>query len=108
MHETGHFASLWRGMAERHGLDPEFIAGDWRRGADAEAIGARLAEAEDQANTAACVVYNAPLTGATSRSAAVPQADDASKNKARPMVATISPLPSLHTTMESRGSQGTL
>ena len=34
MAETGHFASLWREMAERLGVQPEFLPGDWRHGAD--------------------------------------------------------------------------
>jgi len=29
--ETGHFASLWREMAERLGLVVDFVPGDWRR-----------------------------------------------------------------------------
>ncbi len=49
MCETGHFATLWHGMAKKLGLVPEFIAGDWRHGADPAAIEARLA-----ADTAAC------------------------------------------------------
>src|SRR5215204_1791384 len=32
MYETGHFASLWKKMAGRLGLRPEFLAGDWRHG----------------------------------------------------------------------------
>src|ERR1700677_957141 len=32
MAETGHFATLWREMAGRWGLDVDFLAGDWRRG----------------------------------------------------------------------------
>src|SRR5881227_835753 len=30
MFETGHFATLWRNMAKRLGLDAEFVSGDWR------------------------------------------------------------------------------
>jgi alanine-glyoxylate transaminase/serine-glyoxylate transaminase/serine-pyruvate transaminase len=33
MFETGHFASLWRQMAGKLGLDIEFVPGDWRHGA---------------------------------------------------------------------------
>src|ERR1700726_3574365 len=33
MYETGHFASLWRNMALKLGLQPEFVASDWRTGA---------------------------------------------------------------------------
>ena len=43
MYETGHFATLWHELAQRLGLVPELIPGDWRSGADAEAIAARLA-----------------------------------------------------------------
>ena len=32
MVETGQFATLWREMALKLGLQPEFIQGDWRRG----------------------------------------------------------------------------
>src|SRR5574339_291666 len=42
MVETGHFATLWQKMAKRLSLEPEFIAGDWRSGADPQAIEARL------------------------------------------------------------------
>ena len=42
MYETGHFASLWKAMAVKIGLDPEFIASDWRAGADPAKIEARL------------------------------------------------------------------
>src|SRR5258707_6395245 len=44
MVETGHFATLWRQMAARWGIDVDFMPGDWRHGADPAAIEARLAE----------------------------------------------------------------
>jgi len=34
MFETGHFATLWKKMAERFGLSVDFVPGDWRRGVD--------------------------------------------------------------------------
>jgi Aminotransferase class-V len=34
MFETGQFASLWKKMAERIGLKPEFISTDWRSQGD--------------------------------------------------------------------------
>src|SRR5919108_2541473 len=49
MYETGHFATLWKNMALKLGLQPEFIACDWRAGADPKAIEARLKE--DKAHT---------------------------------------------------------
>src|SRR3954466_12674902 len=42
MAETGHFASLWQKLAAKLGLVVEFLPGDWRRGADPEAIEKRL------------------------------------------------------------------
>ncbi len=38
MVETGQFATLWKVMAQKLGLRPEFISGDWRTGADAAKI----------------------------------------------------------------------
>src|SRR5262245_40763429 len=38
MFETGHFATLWKNIAERLGLAVEFVAGDWRRGVDPAAV----------------------------------------------------------------------
>src|SRR3981189_1023828 len=43
MAETGQFAVLWHGIADKFKLDVDFVPGDWRRGADVEAIEARLA-----------------------------------------------------------------
>ena len=50
MYETGHFATLWQKMAKRLGLEPEFLAGDWRTGADPQAIEARLRDIDPVAN----------------------------------------------------------
>src|SRR3954451_11009935 len=36
--ETGHFATLWRAMAEKLGLDLIWLEGDWRHGASPERI----------------------------------------------------------------------
>jgi alanine-glyoxylate transaminase/serine-glyoxylate transaminase/serine-pyruvate transaminase len=38
MVETGQFATLWKVMAQKIGLKPEFIPGDWRTGADPSKI----------------------------------------------------------------------
>src|SRR4029453_9019360 len=42
MAETGHFATLWKKMAERLGLVVEFLPGDWPAGAPAGEIAAKL------------------------------------------------------------------
>src|ERR1044071_9970209 len=42
MYETGHFATLWQKLAGKLGLEVEYLAGDWRHGADPEAIEKKL------------------------------------------------------------------
>jgi alanine-glyoxylate transaminase/serine-glyoxylate transaminase/serine-pyruvate transaminase len=95
MYETGHFASLWQKMALKLGLQPEFLAGDWRTGADAAAIEKRLREDAGHRIKAVCVVHNETSTGVTSRIGEVRKAIDAAKHPALLMVDTISSLASL-------------
>jgi alanine-glyoxylate transaminase/serine-glyoxylate transaminase/serine-pyruvate transaminase len=95
MYETGHFASLWQAMAKRLGLEPEFIASDWRHGADAAAIELRLAQDRAHSIKAVCVVHNETSTGVTSRIAEVRQAIDRAAHPALLMVDTISSLGSI-------------
>ncbi|CAG2131405.1 Soluble hydrogenase 42 kDa subunit [compost metagenome] len=95
MFETGHFASLWKKMADKLGLNPEFLVGDWRHGVDAAAIGARLAEDRSHEIKAVCVVHNETSTGVTSDIAAVRRAIDAAGHPALLLVDTISSLGSI-------------
>ncbi len=95
MVETGHFATLWQKMARRLGLAPEFIAGDWRSGADPQAIGARLREDKTHRIKAVCVVHNETATGVVSRVADIRRAIDAAKHPALYLVDTISSLGSI-------------
>ena len=39
MFETGQFATLWRGLAEKLGLVVDFVPGDWRSGIDPAEVG---------------------------------------------------------------------
>ncbi len=95
MYETGHFATLWKNIALKLGLQPEFIASDWRSGADAAAIEARLKEDKGHTIKAVCVVHNETSTGATSRIDEVRRAIDAARHPALLMVDTISSLASI-------------
>src|SRR6266567_8206372 len=95
MVETGHFATLWQKMATRLGLDAEFIPGDWRHGADANAIGVRLADDREHRIKAVCVVHNETSTGVTSRIPLVRKAIDRARHPALLMVDTISSLASI-------------
>lgn len=95
MFETGHFASLWRELALRLGLEVEFVAGDWRRGVDPARVEALLAEDRAHAIKAVMVVHNETSTGVTSRVAAVRHAIDTAGHPALLMVDTISSLASI-------------
>lgn len=95
MYETGHFATLWKALAEKHGLRPEFIPGDWRSGADPAAIEEYLRADKDHEIKAVCVVHNETSTGAVTDVAAVRRAIDAAGHPALFMVDTISSLASI-------------
>ncbi len=95
MAETGHFAALWKKLAERLGLVPEFIPGDWRSGVDATRIHERLAADPQHRIKAVCVVHNETSTGVTSDIPAVRRAIDAAGHPALLMVDTISSLGSI-------------
>ncbi len=95
MCETGQFAALWQKLATRLGLVTEFLPGDWRHGADPDAIAKRLSEDKDHAIKAVCVVHNETSTGVTSRIPDVRRAINAAQHPALFMVDTISSLASL-------------
>ena len=95
MCETGHFATLWHSMAKKLSLVPEFIAGDWRHGADPAAIEAALVADKKHDIKAVCVVHNETSTGVTSRIGEVRKAIDRSRHPALYMVDTISSLASI-------------
>jgi alanine-glyoxylate transaminase/serine-glyoxylate transaminase/serine-pyruvate transaminase len=95
MAETGHFATLWKRLAGRLGLEVEFLPGDWRHGADPDAIEKRLRADAEKRIKAVCVVHNETSTGVVSRIAEVRKAIDAAAHPALFMVDTISSLASI-------------
>lgn len=95
MYETGHFASLWKTMATKIGLQPEFIESDWRAGADPKKIEARLREDKSREIKAVCVVHNETSTGCVTLIPEVRRAIDAAGHPALLMVDTISSLGSI-------------
>jgi alanine-glyoxylate transaminase/serine-glyoxylate transaminase/serine-pyruvate transaminase len=103
MYETGHFATLWKKLADKLGLKPEFIGNDWRRGVDAAQIEARLAEDREHKIKAVCVVHNETSTGVTSDIAAVRRAIDRAGHPALLLVDTISGLGSVEYRHEEWG-----
>jgi len=94
-YETGQFATLWKQMADRLGIETEFLAGDWRHGVDANRIEERLRQ--DTANTikAVCCVHHETSCGITSDIASVRDAIDAAGHPALLLVDSISGLASV-------------
>ena len=91
--ETGHFATLWKEMAERLGLAVTFLPGDWRRGADPAAIEEALRR--DPEISAVCVVHNETSTGVTSSVPEVRAAIERARHPALLLVDVISSLGSM-------------
>ncbi|MDA3857966.1 MAG: aminotransferase class V-fold PLP-dependent enzyme [Roseovarius sp.] len=95
MYETGHFATLWKSLAQKLDLNPVFIESDWRAGADAAAIGERLREDKGHEIKAVCVVHNETSTGSVTPVDEVRRAMDAAGHPALLMADTISSLASI-------------
>ena len=95
MAETGQFSSLWVALAKRLGLDVQLLQGNWRRGANPEAIEAALSEDKGGTIKAVAVVHNETSTGVTSRISEIRDAIDRTGHDALLMVDTISSLGSI-------------
>ncbi len=95
MAETGWFAALWREMAERLGIEVDFIPGDWRTGADPAGIEARLAEDRGHGIKAVAVVHNETSTGVVSPVGEIRKVMDRTGHPALLLVDTISSLASI-------------
>jgi alanine-glyoxylate transaminase / serine-glyoxylate transaminase / serine-pyruvate transaminase len=94
MVETGQFATLWKVMAERLGLKPEFIKTDWRVGADPELIEEHLRKDTAHEIKAVCVLHSETATGCLSPIGEIRKAIDAAGHPALFLVDTISSLAS--------------
>jgi alanine-glyoxylate transaminase / serine-glyoxylate transaminase / serine-pyruvate transaminase len=95
MFETGHFATLWRAMAARFGLDVDFVPGDWRHGVDPDVVAERLSDDRERRIKAVLAVHNETSTGVASRIPLVRRAIDLAEHPALLMVDTISSLGSI-------------
>src|SRR5512143_1401184 len=62
MFETGHFASLWKQMADRLGLVVDFVPGDWRHGVDPALVESKLTEDRTRSIKAIAIVHNETST----------------------------------------------
>ncbi len=94
MVETGQFATLWKNMAGKLGLKPEFISTDWRIGADPNAVEDALRKDKAHEIKAVCILHNETSTGCLSPIAEIRKAIDAAGHPALLFVDTISSLAS--------------
>ena len=92
--ETGHFALLWRQVAERFGLAVEFAPGTWRSGIAASDVEARLAADSSRSFKAVLAVHNETSTGVTSNIAEIRRVMNQLHHPALLIVDTISSLAS--------------
>jgi len=95
MFETGQFSELWRQVAQRMGLNVDYVPGDWRRGVNAAEVEARLGADERHAIKAVMAVHNETSSGVTSRLSDIRRAMDKAGHPALLMADAISSLGSI-------------
>ena len=108
MFETGFFATQWKNVAVRLGLEVDFVPGDWRHGVDPHAVESKLTDDRKHSFKAVAVVHNETSTGVTSRIAAVRQAMDRARHPALLLVDTISSLASIDYAQDAWGVDVTI
>jgi alanine-glyoxylate transaminase/serine-glyoxylate transaminase/serine-pyruvate transaminase len=93
--ETGYFSSLWAEQASAFGLAVEVLPGDWRHGADPDALATQLADDRHHDIRAVMVVHNETSTGVTSRVGEIRRVLDEATHPALLLVDAISSLGSI-------------
>ena len=94
--ETGWFSHVaWRQVAERLGLNVEYVPGTWRRGASPEILEQRLKDDTAREIKAVVVVHNETSTGVVSRIADIRRAMNRTGHPALLIVDAISSLASV-------------
>lgn len=94
--ETGWFSHVaWRQVAERLGLNVEYVPGTWRRGASPETLEQRLKDDTSRELKAVVVVHNETSTGVVSRIADLRRAMNRTGHPALLIVDAISSLASV-------------
>ena len=100
MAETGAFSNMWKNMAQALGLIVQYLPGDWRHGADPDAIYDHLASDTGHQIKAVAIVHNETSTGVTSRLQEIRGAIDRANHPALFLVDTISSLASMDFRMD--------
>lgn len=90
--ETGHFALLWKNLAEKIGLEIEWIESDWRHGVDSSRIESMLKSDTQHKIKGVMVVHNETSTGITSDIKAVRDAIDQTRHPALLLADVVSSL----------------
>lgn len=90
--ETGHFATLWKNVADKLGLEVIWVEGDWRRGIDAAVVQEHLTEDSSHQIKAVLAVHTETSSGATSDIARIRKAIDAAGHPALYIVDAVSSL----------------
>jgi len=88
--ETGQFATAWKNVAVKLGIDVDWVEGDWRHGVDPAVVREKLSDDTNGAIKAVLVLHNETSTGITNRIPAVRAAMDETKHPALLMVDAIS------------------
>jgi alanine-glyoxylate transaminase/serine-glyoxylate transaminase/serine-pyruvate transaminase len=88
--ETGQFATAWKNVAVRLGLDVDWVEGDWRHGIDPGVVEEKLSKDKQGSIKAVLVLHNETSTGITNRVSAIRSAMDAAGHSALLMVDAIS------------------
>jgi alanine-glyoxylate transaminase / serine-glyoxylate transaminase / serine-pyruvate transaminase len=95
MFETGHFSNLWRQVAERFGIQVDYLPGSWRRGVVVEDVEAKLSEDNQHRCKAVMLVHNETSTGTTSKIFEIRKAMNRLNHPALLMVDAVSSLGSI-------------
>lgn len=95
MFETGHFSQLWRQIAERFGVEVEYVPGNWRSGVSLADVEERLGADKQHVIKAVMLVHNETSTGVTSRLGDIRRVMNQVSHPALLMVDTMSSLGSI-------------
>ena len=90
--ETGHFATLWKNVAVKLGLEVTWVEGDWRQGIDEDVVQQHLIEDQSHQIKAVLAVHTETSSGATSDIKKIREAIDAAGHPALYMVDAVSSL----------------
>jgi alanine-glyoxylate transaminase/serine-glyoxylate transaminase/serine-pyruvate transaminase len=94
--ETGMFSQTpWKTVAERLGLDVDYLPGTWRHGARADDVEERLVSDRDHAIKAVVIVHNETSSGVTSHVSDIRAAMNRARHPALLIVDAISSLASM-------------